>query len=283
MLDGATALAIPTRFGQSLEVTPCKENGISWKSYDKNGELWFSGKITIIAGKLKSVAQNETSQTLIRILEKAKELNPIFLEDHNGYSITTQLEFPRDWGLGSSSTLINNIAQWAKVDGFTLLKSSFGGSGYDISIAQNATPILYKKEDGAPKSEVVSIHWDFLDRLFFVHLNEKQNSKKGIALYKKVIPNLIQFSIISAISHSLLACGTLTEFESLLEKHEKIISEIIQLPTVKERLFKDYPNAIKSLGAWGGDFILAVGDELDQVYFKKKGFKTILPFSDMIL
>jgi len=283
VLDGATALAIPTRFGQSLEVTPCKENGISWKSYDKNGELWFSGKITIIAGKLKSVAQNETSQTLIRILEKAKELNPIFLEDHNGYSITTQLEFPRDWGLGSSSTLINNIAQWAKVDGFTLLKSSFGGSGYDISIAQNATPILYKKEDGAPKSEVVSIHWDFLDRLFFVHLNEKQNSKKGIALYKKVIPNLIQFSIISAISHSLLACGTLTEFESLLEKHEKIISEIIQLPTVKERLFKDYPNAIKSLGAWGGDFILAVGDELDQVYFKKKGFKTILPFSDMIL
>ena len=40
---------------------------------------------------------------------------------------------------------------------------------------------------------------------------------------------------------------------------------------------------IKSLGAWGGDFVLATGDEEAQKYFKRKGYKTIIPFQDMIL
>ena len=34
----------------------------------------------------------------------------------NGFKVTTKLDFPKNWGLGTSSTLINNIAQWAQVD-----------------------------------------------------------------------------------------------------------------------------------------------------------------------
>ncbi len=68
-----------------------------------------------------------------------------------------------------------------------------------------------------------------------------------------------------------------------MDAHEEIISEIIKLPTIKEQLFSDYPNTIKSLGAWGGDFVLVTGNESEMDYFKRKGFKTIVPFKDMLL
>ena len=64
---------------------------------------------------------------------------------------------------------------------------------------------------------------------------------------------------------------------------KKIISSIIELPTVKERLFPDYFGTLKSLGAWGGDFILATGDKNTPQYFKAKGYTTILRYSDMVL
>ena len=70
-------------------------------------------------------------------------MNPEFLQSEQGFLVKTNLTFPRDWGLGTSSTLINNIAQWAKVDAFQLLWNSFSGSGYDIANAQYNTPILY--------------------------------------------------------------------------------------------------------------------------------------------
>jgi len=57
---------------------------------------------------------------------------------------------------------------------------------------------------------------------------------------------------------------------------------MIDMPTVKEKHFPDYPFAIKSLGAWGGDFILACGDESTPQYFKDKGFKTVLSYNDLI-
>jgi hypothetical protein len=57
----------------------------------------------------------------------------------------------------------------------------------------------------------------------------------------------------------------------------------LQLTPVKERLFDDYFGAVKSLGAWGGDFVLATGDKTTPAYFKKKGYSTVLTYKEMIL
>ena len=73
------------------------------------------------------------------------------------------------------------------------------------------------------------------------------------------------------------------DFEKLLEEHEKIVSKTIQLKAVQELLFSDYFGQTKSLGAWGGDFILATGNEETPAYFKQKGFQTIIPYQDLIL
>ena len=55
------------------------------------------------------------------------------------------------------------------------------------------------------------------------------------------------------------------------------------MPPVKKRLFPDYPGSIKSLGAWGGDFILATGTESEREYFKEKGYTTLRSYRELIL
>jgi hypothetical protein len=286
VLDGATALAIPAKFGQSLEVIPSEKEGIVWKSFDENGNIWFEDRFSVSETDpsiSSGIIHDKQGDTLLKILQQAKKMNSGFLTDRKGWKVTTKLNFPMNWGLGTSSTLIHNIAQWAGVDSFVLLADSFGGSGYDIAAARSGTPILYKTMNGNPFIEPVEILWNFTDKLFFVHLNKKQDSKDGILRYRKAKASIEQLSTVSAISHSLLATESLGDFELLLQKHENIISKIIQLPAIKDRLFFDYPNTIKSLGAWGGDFILVTGNENEMEYFRKKGYHTIIPFTDMLL
>ncbi len=281
VLDGASALAIPTKYGQSLEIEYSTEKGIYWKSHDEKGAVWFEDFFDIKNFENKNTT-NELSKTLSKILKEAKKLNPGFLSASEGIQVITKLDFPRNWGLGTSSTLINNIAQWAEVDAFALLDNSFGGSGYDIAAAQSDSPLLYKLKDGKPEFKKANLHWDFTDSLFFVHLNQKQDSKEGISRYRKTSVDEKSIQKISEISTKLLICESLSEFEKLLNMHEEIISEIIKFPTIKEQFFSDYSGSIKSLGAWGGDFVLVTGDFSNMDYFRKKGFESVVSFKEMM-
>ena len=292
VLEGATALAVPTKFGQDLSVEKIKEPQLIWGSFTHTGDCWFEAvfelpKLRLVNATFNSEKEGSAdfiAETLQDILVEARKLNPEFLQSEQGFLVKTNLTFPRDWGLGTSSTLINNIAQWAKVDAFQLLWNSFSGSGYDIANAQYNTPILYALNNQKPVVNKVDFIPSFSEKLFFIHLNKKQDSKDGIARFKekrKKIHNEIQ--LVSEISKQLIHEQKLSEFKKLIQEHEKIISSIIELPTVKERLFPDYFGTLKSLGAWGGDFILATGDKNTPQYFKAKGYTTILRYSDMVL
>ncbi|RDK89079.1 GYDIA family GHMP kinase [Marinirhabdus gelatinilytica] len=282
VLDGATALAIPTKKGQSLTVLPRAEGELLWNSYDEKNRCWFSAGFSMVDFSVLVADRLDTAITLSNILRETRHLNPKFLSNSKGVHVITELDFPRNWGLGTSSTLINNIAQWAQVDAFTLLKNAFGGSGYDIAAAQHNTPVFYTVEKNAPKVQEISLPWDFTDSLFFVHLNKKQDSKQGIAKYGKKPASKEQIERISDLSKKLLLCYTLSDFEALMAAHERIISEIIQMPTAKERLFADFSGTVKSLGAWGGDFVLATGSFEEMSYFKEQGYGTIVPFHEMV-
>ncbi|PIZ07941.1 MAG: GHMP kinase, partial [Flavobacteriaceae bacterium CG_4_10_14_0_8_um_filter_34_31] len=193
-----------------------------------------------------------------------------------------KLNFSKNWGLGTSSTLISTIAAWAKVDAFTLLKNSFGGSGYDIACAIHDKPILFSNNEHPPIIEEVVLPWDFKDELFFVYLNKKQDSKQAIGRYKNLNTNKKEAIVkVNALTQALISSKTLSAFENLLQEHEEILSNLLQLPKVKKAYFKDYPGIIKSLGAWGGDFVLATSKEaLD--YFPSKGYSVIIPFTTML-
>ena len=284
VLDGAKSLALPTKFGQYLKVSSGDLGQIRWTSFDFDNSIWFEETISfneII--NFKDSDNLSQRETLIKILQEAHLLNADFLKSSFGYSISTAVTFPKLWGLGTSSTLINNIAQWLQIDAYALLKNSFGGSGYDIACAQNETPILYQLENRLPIVEKVNFSPVFRDNIYFVYLNKKQSSKTAIENYYKNKKNLdINFQIINEITTAVLNSNSLEEFCDLLDKHEKVMSEILELPTVKENSFPDFDGSIKSLGAWGGDFVMAVSKENPTAYFENKGYKTIVTYKDMI-
>lgn len=288
VLDGANALALPTKLGQHLDVESILEPKIIWTSLDEKGTIWFQDTFNIetLISETENT-QDSVSKQLSALLKTIKQENPNFLKqekDYQGYKVTTRLEFARDWGLGSSSTLISNLALWAKVDPFTLLFRSFGGSGYDVACARKNKAILYRIGQ-PPLVEEISFNPLFKDELFFVHRNKKQNSRNSISTYKKNKTNTpFVIDKINAITAKLLKANNLTDFDRLITEHESLISEITNLTPIKIELFPDYKNAIKSLGGWGGDFILATGSK-DYVYdyFNKKGYSTILSYNALIL
>ena len=285
VLDGAKALALPTKYGQNLIVEKSNNQEIKWTSYDADGSIWFDETIPFNAIVSSAPLETESiKNTLITILRSAHQLNPDKLLVSEGYIITTELSFPRKWGLGTSSTLINNIAQWFQIDAFTLLKNSFGGSGYDIACAQNNTPVLYHLEVEKPIVEIVKVNPSFSQNLYFVYLNQKQSSKSAIASYKEKKNNLeTQKEAINQITQKVLDAENKDVFAQTLENHEKILSSILETKTVKETLFPDFNGTIKSLGAWGGDFVLVVSEENPKSYFLDKGYETVIPYTDMIL
>jgi len=293
VLDGAKALALPTRFGQDLTIQKLKEPVLLWESYDCQGNCWL--KATFELPKLRLVSadfsadddggKDTLAERLWEILTAARQLNVDFLNSTQGYLVKTNLEFSQDWGLGSSSTLINNVADWAQVSPFELLENTFGGSGYDIASAQNDHPIFYKRNGSNPIIETVDFNPPFMDNLYFVHLNVKQNSRAGIRRYQQHKEGaLIQvFQEINAITKAMISVNNLRDFERLLKEHEAIIGQVIKNKPIQELLFEDYFGQTKSLGAWGGDFIIATGDERTPAYFKEKGFNTVISYKDMIL
>lgn len=288
VLDGAKALAIPTKFGQSLDVEANDSNLIHWKSYNELGKVWFECTISfneIATTDRNNQSQNDIKERLIQILQAVKSLNSEFLSSNQGYNIVTHQDFNRLWGLGTSSTLINNIANWANVDAYKLLQKTFGGSGYDIACAQHNTPITFQlKPEQNPLVESVAFKPKFKKHLYFVYLNQKQNSRDGISVYKKLKKiNAAIVSNINSITEAMIDCNSLSEFESLIEHHEDIISKLINQDPIKTQLFSDFKGAVKSLGAWGGDFVLVSSLSNPTAYFTTKGFETVIPYEDMVL
>lgn len=285
VLDGAKALALPTKFGQNLVVENGFDQKIVWKSFDADGTIWFED--TILFSEIIAFSNSETATqrtTLIGILHHAYLKNPKHLANSNGYCVTTKLTFPKLWGLGTSSTLINNIAQWFEIDAFELLKNSFGGSGYDVACAQNDFPILYQLENNFPKVEIVNFQPNCADNLYFVYLNQKQSSKSAIEFYYKKNKNKqIEVREINSITKAIIEKNDFDNLSEQLQFHENIMSAFLEIPTIKLNLFSDFEGVIKSLGAWGGDFVLVISKENPTDYFKAKGFETILSYHEMIL
>jgi mevalonate kinase len=292
VLEGANSLAVPTSCGQDLTIKTISDSQLIWQSFTNTGECWFEAIFDLPKLRLVSTTFNSTedggndqiAENLLNILFATKKLNTAFLNAKTGYLIQTHLTFPRNWGLGTSSTLINNIANWATVNPYQLLANTFGGSGYDIACAQYNTPIFYTSNGIEPTIKKVKFNPTFKDQLYFVYLNKKQNSREGIQRFKALKGNLTsEIKQISALTTAFVKCNNLNEFEKLLIEHEQIVSKTIQLNTIQELYFSDYFGQTKSLGAWGGDFIFATGNQDSQKYFNKKGFKTVISYQDLIL
>ncbi|WP_111706469.1 GYDIA family GHMP kinase [Lutibacter citreus] len=292
VLDGAKSLAVPTTCGQGLTVESIKEPQLVWQSFTNTGEIWLEAifdlpKLRLFSADFEATEDggNDTlAENLMQILKEVRVLNAAFLNSNNGFLVKTNLTFPKNWGLGTSSTLINNLANWAKVNPYKLLEKTFGGSGYDLACAAHNTSILYTKNGLNPIIEKVDFNPSFKEQLYFVYLNKKQNSREGIKRFKELKGNLTsEIKDISTLTDAFLNCNKLLDFEKLIIEHEQLVSKTIQLKTAQDIYFSDYFGQTKSLGAWGGDFILATGNDDTLNYFNKKGFQTVIPYQDLII
>lgn len=282
VLDGAKALAVPTKLGQKMLVKDIEEHKLKWKSFDEKGNIWlerdFHFPIKIRKSDPKAI------QTLKKLFLSIQLQNPDFLKYNRGFSVETHLEFPRNWGLGSSSTLIYNLANWAKVNPYLILKETFGGSGYDIACAGNISPLTYQLTEKEPIIELVDFNPVFNEQLYFIYLNQKQKSNVEVKKYqnqsimeKKIIVNLV-----SEITEIMLKVTDIKDFELLMKEHELLLSRILNRKPIQSH-FKNYFGQLKSLGAWGGDFMLATGNENTPNYFKERGFETVIRYKDLII
>ena len=285
VLDGAQALALPSKFSQSLEVKETKNiNQISWTSYDFDGKKWFDDLFTISKDKfIYEKRKNKFSDKMVSIFNGIKKLNSKAFTN-SGIKFTTKLDFSKEWGLGSSSTLINNLSLWAKINPYDLLDLTFNGSGYDIACCDKENPILYRKTGNSRTIENVNYNPSFKENLFFIYLGKKQNTSKAIQYYRSNIKDInSHINKINSVCLSILKSNSLIEFEKLIIKHEEIISNAIKIEPIQKRLFNDYKyGVVKSLGAWGGDFILVSGDKSKMEYFKNKGYNDIIPYKDLV-
>lgn len=279
ILRGATGLSIPTRFGQQLEVASTNSNTLHWESKDEFGHIWFEALFDKGFNCLETT-DLAASNNLISILKTASNLNPDF--NPFGKNAATFLEFNPHWGLGSSSTLVALVAKWAKVDAMQLFFKTSTGSGYDVATAMANRAILYTLQQGKAKIEPATFNPPFKNALYFLYLGEKKRSHHEVLAFEEKYVSESSLEKISNLTQQIINCTELIEFEELISAHEALTAATLGQPTIKEKLFSDYPNAIKSLGAWGGDFVLLTCPSGDLNYFQAKGYATILAWHEMI-
>lgn len=284
VLDGALALAIPTKVGQNLIFDEVEDENsiIIWEAFHQD-KPWLYIKINYENWEILETNLPKEAAFILNVLKIVQQLSNSKFNSNSSYHLRTNLQFPANFGLGSSSTLMNNLANWAEIDAFVLNDHCLGGSGYDIAIAKVNTPILFHiKKNLKREFEVIDFNPDFQDELIFVHLNQKQDSREGISLYKSKIKSETLINQFSNITQEVFSANNLEDFSSLMILHEQLLSNFLEIPTTKEKFFQDCPVFIKSLGAWGGDFILTAKFSGFENYFKTKGFPTIFNWKDLI-
>ena len=286
VLKGALSLALPLKFSQILTVATSEGKSIiDWESmiHDK---IWFSAKLRLTDFQIIESNIPAISETLGNILMAARKLNPNFLREPQDLLVTSVMDFNPGWGIGSSSSLISNIAYWAACDPFELNRLIFNGSGYDIACTRSATPIIYEVTKDQSSCREANFHPLFHHQLYFVYLNRKQNSKDTIRRLDLSMVKTEQIDTISQLTLGLEQAPDLDTFQLLMERHEEIVGEIINKDPVKSSDFNDFDGSLKSLGAWGGDFILAASsasEEYVRNYFTDKGLTTFFKYNEIVL
>lgn len=294
VLKGATSLSIPTKKGQSLQIKrqslqlDRKEKGASLQWITTVlGKPWFKASFCLPDLVLTETTNNPVAKHLQKLLLFAKILNPYFLNSSDSFSAASDIEFDINWGLGSSSSLLVNIASWAGVQSFDLHFLVSEGSGYDVASCSSDLPIIYHIRNKIPQVERINFYPSFHEKIFFVYLGNKRSSNDAVKEFNAIKNDYSkEIEEISAISYAIANVRSFSDFVVLLQRHEEIISGVIKKPSVPLVRFPELAGTGKSLGAWGGDFVMLATEwdvkELGN-YLHEKGVDTWFRYSDLIL
>lgn len=289
VLKGAKALALPLKLQQTLTVSGEEAYGhalLNWYAFAPTAP-WM--KILFELPSLDIIYSNnpQAASKLHVILLTLRQMSPHLFDGSLSWEVKTRLDFEPDWGFGTSSTLIANLAKWAGVDPYDLLRFSIGGSGYDVACASASSPIFYESKSLRPTVIRAGFKPPFANQLFFVYRGKKKDSLQDVRSFMQRYedsPLTHEISRISQISEETTRTESYATFCTLMDEHEQLISGLIDVQPLKTS-FPDFDGHLKNLGAWGGDFMLAMSDRGEKYlrqYFAGHGLKLIFPYHDII-
>jgi len=321
VMQGARALACPTRRGQSMYTRSASPGRIHWKAYTPRGEVWLQAEWEIQDGlegisetksaepssinnitlKCVGLGKSEMAKGVARLQEwlqhamrMSKATNPEHFREEirrirsEGIAVETILEFEREWGLGSSSSLISLLARWWGCPAMQLHAATQGGSGYDQACATAGGPIFYRinGESGAPDIRPAPFYPPFHEQLLFVYTGTKQSTDQSVRDYWLRQPatdsDLQQWS---ECATQMASATDLMQFMEIMHRHEQLMSEVLHRPPVQQSRFTGFPGQTKSLGAWGGDFVMAAAPEPERAhrYLGQNGYPIRFSFHELLL
>lgn len=287
VLKGATALAVPLKYGQELEVEKSgKTHQLSWES-KVHGKSWFRALFALPFFDTLESSDPVIAQNLKKHFEAIAALDSRFVNRASEASVVTNLEFDREWGFGSSSTLIAGLAAWAGVDPFVLHRKVSAGSGYDVVAANRDKPFYFSTDGEHYAVEPASLHPQVAKGIYFVYLGKKAASSQHVADFlRKRKSYRLELEQISELSRHLGNASTLDDFAFYMKEHEQVMASVLKLPMIKEGFLRGFAGEAKSLGAWGGDFaMLTWNDSVSDLkrYLKHKQLYTVFRYNELVL
>lgn len=287
VIADSKALAASLSCGQSLSVSFNSDgpHEVLWKTFEGESQtVEFNFPIEDIDQK-RYKPEGERGFLLL-LLRAARRIDKRFLAERGLYVVESTIETGLKPGMGMSSSLISNIAFWANVNPYRLNRIISKGSGYDVAAARSSGIITYRKNCNEPEIQTVSLPENILNKLFLVHLNEKENTEKSISLYLNLLRTKKKAILsINEIIDKMLKVNTVEGFGGLMEKHDLILAKILSRKTAKQIHFSNFNGWIKSSGAWGGDYVLALSEDSDEnvkKYFVDKGFKSVIKLNELL-
>ncbi|PKP31350.1 MAG: GHMP kinase [Bacteroidetes bacterium HGW-Bacteroidetes-16] len=284
VLEGARGLALPLKQGQHMQVNTLVGEILRWEAFSPEG-LWFEATISLPDLNIISTSDPALAEKLHEILSEV--FSAFLFQKNKGFHIITRLDFNPSHGFGSSATLVSLLAQWIGLDAFKLHHKLFGGSGYDIACATAFGPIIYSIENEHPLITPTHFFPPFHQQLYFVYLGNKQHSSREIARFKEQSKfKQTDIEHVNSLTEAVCHATNLDELELALMEHEALLSVILKKPVIKQERFKNYQGVVKSLGAWGGDFVMATTRKdrnsfVDEM--KQSGFEVVYPFAELVL
>jgi len=286
ILRGAMALAAPVRFGQEMQIeVNSSDEYLKWESFELD-RCWFNANFDTTFTKIIEASNSEVANRLLIWLMAADQLNPGFLKRQKFKKVIVKSDFNLSWGLGSSSSLLSDIALWAEVDSFRLHKLLSKGSGYDVVCAQAEGPIFFTRKDEDYTVKKADFFPAFANKIYCIYLGRKQDSSLSVDAFLEEKRSFVkEIENLSELSIRMASAKSIDEFEMGIKEHEEIISSLLHRKRIKEERFSDLQGEIKSLGAWGGDFaMLTWHDTLMELkkYLATKNIDTIFTFKEII-
>jgi hypothetical protein len=281
VLHGADALCLPLKTGQKLIADKSDDGLIHWKwSFHDDVLADFSLVASTLEVHEQRVGQAGWAVKLLTLIRA--EAGHFLAEGAHLHFVNL---FPAEWGLGSSSATISSLCRMAKVDPFQVNQNLMGGSGADIASTTATNWFVYRKTSPRPISWELPFSYQFPDNTYFIYTGKKQATASHLAeVHQKQNPHVVSWMQVNDFVYRFLAVPTIPEALKIIYEHELLIGSGIEKDPIGVD-FQDFPGKVKSLGAWGGDFFMALTQQSDKFvknYFQQKGFQTVLNWKELV-